>query len=369
MAASRSIRVLLIDDSAAMRSFLKLVLMREPRIAVVGAAADGRAGLEAIERIEPDLVLLDIEMPGMDGLAVLEAMRERRLHLPVIMCSTLTQRGARVTLEALARGAADYVAKPGSQPGVAGTSPIESATASLASDLIPRILALCGRLQEPPPPSAPPLPALKGSAPEVVVLGVSTGGPAALDVLLPALPGSFPLPVLVVQHMPQVFTAELAERLNRRCTLRVTEALVGERILPGHVYIARGGWHMEAVAEPGTRLCRLRLTQGPEENHCRPSADVLFRSAAGAFGGAVLAAVLTGMGSDGVEGCRRVRAAGGTVLAQDRESSVVWGMPGAVVQAGLANRVLPLSAMAPELVRRSLPRPAREPRRTTEASA
>jgi two-component system chemotaxis response regulator CheB len=190
------------------------------------------------------------------------------------------------------------------------------------------------------------------STPVAVVIGVSTGGPAALDILLPALPANFPLPVLIVQHMPELFTRLFAERLNGRCHLPVREAADGDSVRPGAIYIAKGNWHMEVVpaARPGA-LHTLRLNQGPMENHCRPAVDVLFRSAAAAWGSGVLAVVLTGMGSDGLIGSRIVREHGGSVLAQDQPTSAVWGMPGAVTNAGLAHRVLPLGAIAPEILR------------------
>jgi two-component system chemotaxis response regulator CheB len=185
-----------------------------------------------------------------------------------------------------------------------------------------------------------------------LLIGVSTGGPAALDVLLPALPASFPLPVLIVQHMPEIFTKLLAERLNRRCPLRVTEASPGEPIRPGTIHIARGDWHME-VAATGSAASTpvLRLTREPPENHCRPAVDVLFRTGVAVYGARVLGVVLTGMGYDGLLGSRLIREHGGTVLAQDQATSAVWGMPGAVAQAGLAHRILPLNAIAPEILR------------------
>jgi two-component system chemotaxis response regulator CheB len=196
------------------------------------------------------------------------------------------------------------------------------------------------------------------SAPGVLLIGVSTGGPAALDVLLPALPANFPLPVLVVQHMPELFTKLLAERLDTRCPLRVAEAVSGQPIRPGTIHIAKGNWHMEvsateslASAHGSLPAAILRLTQAPPENHCRPAVDVLFRTAVAVYGSRVLGVVLTGMGSDGMIGCRLIREHNGTVLAQDQPTSAVWGMPGAVAQAGLAHRILPLNAIAPEILR------------------
>ena len=355
------VRILIVDDSAVMRSLLRAVVMTDARLEVTATASNGESGLRAMETMRPDLVLLDVEMPVMDGLSTLRAMRERGLRVPVIMCSTLTQRGAQVTIEALATGAADYVAKPSGQPSR------EAAVEALAQDLIPKILALTMRRVMPasvpramtgvlPPVTPPPMasgamhavelhPAM-GAAPRAVVIGVSTGGPAALDVLLPMLPGDFPLPVLVVQHMPELFTKLLAERLDSRCALRVVEAQEGMAVEAGCVYVARGNWHMEVAADGR----RLRLTQAPPENHCRPSADVLFRSAVAAWGEAVLGVILTGMGADGLAGCRMIRARGGSVLAQDQATSAVWGMPGAVAQAGLAQKILPLQAMAGEVM-------------------
>ena len=368
MTPGRRTRILIVDDSVVMRSLLRTVVSRDAGLEVAGTAADGDAGLRMIASTQFDVVLLDVEMPVKDGLATLRELKARGHRMPVIMCSSLTQRGASVTIEALACGASDYVAKPSGQSGR------EAATEALAQDLIPKIQALTGQAQAgiagsglAPglgmgagamrfPPALAGLPPLKShpmtGTPVVLVIGVSTGGPAALDVLLPALPGDFPLPVLIVQHMPEVFTGLFAERLNGRCRLRVREGAEGEAVRAGTIYIARGNWHMEVLAasragSPPT----LHLSQGPQENHCRPAADVLFRSAAGVYGAGVLAVVLTGMGSDGMLGCRAIREEKGSVLAQDQASSTVWGMPGAVANAGLANRIVPLSAMAAEILR------------------
>jgi two-component system chemotaxis response regulator CheB len=344
---SRRIRVLVVDDSAVMRSILRMVLDPQPELEMIAAASNGQEALEAFGRLHPDLVLLDIEMPGMNGLDLLSRIREQNRQVPVVMCSTLTWRGARITVEALARGATDYVTKPGAQSG------IRQAVETLRRELVPKILALSAEQMRPAPPPTPPAAwgAAPAVSPRVVVIGVSTGGPAALERLLPRLPAAFPLPILIVQHMPRLFTGLLAERLNGLCSLRVREAEPGVRIEPGVVEIARGDWHMEL-----TRDLRLRLTQGDPENFCRPSVDVLFRSAASVCGAGVLGVVLTGMGSDGLAGSRLIRKAGGMIVAQDSATSVVWGMPGAVVQAGVANRVLPLDAIADE-IRRCAPAP------------
>ena len=357
MAHGRRTRILIVDDSAVMRSLLRSVVCADASLEVTGAAADGEAALSAIANIRPDLILLDVEMPVMDGLVTLRQLRARGHKMPVIMCSSLTQRGAKVTIEALASGASDYVTKP------AGQASREVATRTLAQELLPKIHALTSQLPAQPilagvarMPGLPVAPAHKpqpvSSAPVVLAIGVSTGGPAALDILLPALPSNFPLPVLIVQHMPELFTKLFAERLNGRCRLSVREAAEGDPVRAGAIYIARGNWHMEVMgAARSSQPPTLHLHQGPLENHCRPAVDALFRSAAAVYGSGVLALVLTGMGSDGSLGCRAVRDNGGSVLAQDQATSTVWGMPGAVVNAGLAHNVLPLHAIVPEILR------------------
>ncbi|HEY1985319.1 MAG TPA: chemotaxis response regulator protein-glutamate methylesterase [Terracidiphilus sp.] len=354
MGPERRTRILIVDDSAVMRSLLRSVVCADAGIEVAGTASDGESALQAMEKLRPDLVLMDVEMPVMDGLVTLRKMRERSQRVPVIMCSSLTQRGARVTIEALAGGAADYVAKP------SGDNGREAALKALAQDLIPKIKALtAGVLRTPavfPGANRAVLPMPTSMAgvptPTVVAIGVSTGGPAALDRVLPGLPSTFPLPVLVVQHMPELFTRLLAERLNGRCGLRVREGEEGEPVRPGSILIARGNWHMEvlASARPGAEAT-LHLTQAPAENHCRPAVDVMLRTAAAVYGAGVLSVILTGMGSDGLAGCRNLRRLGAGVLVQDQATSAVWGMPGAVATAGLAHRVLPLEGIAPEIVR------------------
>ena len=343
-----------------MRSLLRAVVCADAGLEVGGTAVDGESALRSIESVRPDLILLDVEMPVMDGLETLRQLRARGHKMPVIMCSSLTRRGAMVTIEALACGASDYVAKP------AGQSGREEAVRTLTQDLTPRIHALAGQLPSELPAVfpvplrrliAPPPPAItkaqpSTSVPAVMVVGVSTGGPAALDALLPELPGDFPLPVVIVQHMPELFTKLFAERLNHRCRLRVREAAEGDPVRRGTIYIARGNWHTEVLcAAWAGQAPTLHLHQGPLENHCRPAVDALFRSAAAVYGSGVLAVMLTGMGSDGLAGCRVIRELGGTVLAQDEATSTVWGMPGAVANAGLAHSILPLHAIVPEVVR------------------
>ena len=346
-------RVLIVDDSAVMRSLLRAVIGKDATLEVAGTVADGAAALAALDTLSPDLMLLDVEMPVMDGLTTLRQLRARGNRMPVIMCSSLTQQGARITVEALASGASDSVAKPN------GRGSRDAAVEALAEELLPKIRELtraraaATRTGVAPAFSASfPRREPISAVPAVVAIGVSTGGPAALAALLPALPAVFPLPVVIVQHMPEHFTRLFAERMDTISKLRVREAAEGEPLVPGTVWIAQGDRHLEALAPvragaPAT----LHLSERPAENHCRPSADVLFRSFAHVYGAGVLAVVLTGMGTDGLNGCRAVRQRGGTVFAQDAATSTVWGMPGAVAQAGLAHRVLPLAAIGPEIVR------------------
>lgn len=353
MTQGRRTRILIVDDSATMRSMLRAVIGADPSIEIAGTAADGESALSAINTLRPDLVLLDVEMPVMDGLLTLKTMRSRGNKMPVIMCSSLIQRGARVTIKALASGASDYVAKP------SGQANREDALTALAQDLLPKIRALTALPAKRPAVSVlvAPVAALSqtqpvSTVPTILVIGVSTGGPAALDRLLPALPEDFPLPVLVVQHMPELFTGLLAERLDQSCNLRVHEAREGDAVVPGHIFLARGNWHMKIVsASCAGKAATLHLHQGPPQNHCRPAVDVLFQSAAAVYGSGVLAVVLTGMGSDGLAGSRILRAKGGIVLAQDQATCVVWGMPAAVANANLAQSVLPIHAIAPEILR------------------
>ena len=358
-------RILVVDDSAVVRSLLRSVITSDPALELAATAADGKAALGMLANLKPDLVLLDVEMPVMDGLATLRTLRAQGHRIPVIMCSTLTHRGAAVTVDALVSGASDYIAKPASGAGVG--APTLNPARIFAEELLRKIHALTRR---PAQPLTAPLferaiqdtaesrAIQPGGVPTIVVIGVSTGGPAALEAILPALPGTFPLPVLIVQHMPELFTRLLAERLAPRCALPVVEAAEGDLLRAGRIVIARGNWHLEVLspARAGSATT-LHLTQSSPENHCRPSVDVLFRSASAACGSGVLAVVLTGMGSDGLAGAQVVRAHRGTVLAQDEATSTVWGMPGAVGRAGLAHRILPLQSIGPELVRMAGARP------------
>src|SRR5262245_3634570 len=290
-------------------------------------------------------------MPVMDGLETLRELRKSYPRLPVIMFSALTERGAAATLDALAAGATDYFAKPSAACGA------DAARRVIRDELIPAIKTLCAPAPAPARaavarPAAPgearrPTPA----APvELVAVGTSTGGPNALAELFSGLPGALPVPIVIVQRMPPMFTRLLAERLSAQSPVRVEEGRSGGALRPGHAWVAPGDHHMIVVRDgPGGRVL---LHQDPPENSCRPAADVLFRSVAEAFGPSALAVVLTGMGQDGLRGCEAIRAAGGQVLVQDEATSVVWGMPGFVARAGLADKVLPLALIAGEVVRR-----------------
>lgn len=340
--------MLVVDDSAVLRRLISTVLSRDPDLEVIGTANDGLEAVEAVARLEPDVVTLDVEMPRLDGIGAVERIRVTHPRLPIIMFSTLTERGAGATLAALSKGASDYVTKP------SGSGDIAGAMARVAEDLVPRVKALAGarRVAAAASPPPPPRPAPVATAtPELLVIACSTGGPDALTRLLAQLPASFPVPVLVAQHMPPVFTAQLAERLDRVSGLSVREAADGEPLLPGSVLVAPGDHHLQVSrrSSPAGRT-RALLDQGPRENFCRPAADPLLRSAAAAYGAGVLAVVLTGMGQDGLLGARAVVDAGGRVVVQDEATSVVWGMPGAVATAGLAHDVLPLDQVAPRLL-------------------
>lgn len=343
------IRVLVVDDAVVVRRMVSDALASDPELEVAGTAHNGRLALERIPQLRPDVVTLDVEMPELDGLETLRALRKTYPRLPVIMFSTLTERGAAATLDALALGANDYVTKPSNVGSVA------LAQQRIRDELVPKIKAWCrGAVPAAGKPvvarvSTVPSIAVRAARIEIVAVGVSTGGPNALAELLAALPASFPVPVVIVQHMPPVFTRLLAERLDARSPLSVREAAGGEELAAGQVWLAPGDYHLEVVRRVG-KLCT-RLHQQPPENSCRPAVDVLFRSAAAAQGAGALAVVMTGMGQDGLRGCEAIRQAGGRVFAQDEATSVVWGMPGAVVRAGLAEQVLPLCELAPALMR------------------
>ncbi|GLY96896.1 chemotaxis response regulator protein-glutamate methylesterase [Actinoplanes sp. NBRC 103695] len=362
------IAVLVVDDSVVVRKLITDALGGAPGISVVGTAANGQLAQAKIDQLKPDVITMDIEMPKMNGIEAVKELRKRH-RTPVIMFSTLSAAGASATLEALAAGATDYVTKP------SNVGSIAESVAAVREQLVPKIHALAkkggprptlrgpqrplsapGRLAPPKLPARParPGPAAVRRGPQgrvdLIAVGSSTGGPDALTKVLLGLAADLPVPIVVTQHMPPVFTKMFAERLDRSTPLRVVEAGDGMELTAGTVYIAPGDKHL-VLQRKGTAVVA-QLSGAPPENSCRPAVDVMFRSVAQVYGGSAYAAVLTGMGHDGRVGAKVLRDAGAEVLAQDEASSVVWGMPGAVVQAGLADEVLPLDRIATGLLTR-----------------
>ncbi len=348
----KKIRVLVVDDSVVIRRLLTDILSADPEIEVCGIAPNGRIALAKLPQLNPDIVTLDIEMPELDGLGTLPLLRKDYPKLPVIMFSTLTARGAVATLDALALGATDYVAKP------ANVGSVSAGMQSVKEQLLPKIKALCP-FNKPPVVAAGVRPPVRPATPlrpvravrtcDIIAIGSSTGGPQARGAVLTKLPGNLPVPIVIVQHMPPVFTKHLADRLNHESALTVKEAANGETLQPGHVFVAPGDYHLELRRE-GIAV-KTVLTKNPPENSCRPAVDVLFRSVASVYGTGVLSVVLTGMGHDGLRGGEHIVHEGGTLIAQDEATSVVWGMPRAVAEAGLARSILPLSSIPNEMLR------------------
>ncbi len=323
-----------------MRKLVGEVIQRDPRIELAGTAADGREAIAKTAQLNPDLITLDVEMPGMNGLQALAEIRRAWPRLPVIMLSALTRDGATVTLQALDLGATDFVAK--TVAAGAGTF-----ADRLAAELVPKILTHAA-----PPLASAAVNLRAAPSPrqrvDVVAIAASTGGPKALARIAGSFTEPLPVPVLIVQHMPVLFTRIFAERLSANCCMAVHEAQDGQRIVAGEIYIAPGGRHME-IYRQGTETI-VRLQNKPPENECRPAADVLFRSIAAVYGRGTLAVVLTGMGRDGLHGCEAIASCGGQIIVQDQGTSIIWGMPGAVAQAGLAGKVLPVGEICPEIL-------------------
>lgn len=356
--SSETIRTLIVDDSSAMRQLLSRALEDDADISVVGTAANGVTGLHRVGGLRPHVVVLDVHMPEMDGLQMLAELRKRHPEVAVIMFSEATERGAAVTIDALLMGASDYLAK-----GSSASDPARGLT-HIREALIPKIKAVARR----PGADAPARPRRRraaranvpeGAPPRAIVVASSTGGPQALEVFLGGLAPQVAVPVFVVQHVPAVFTRQLANRLAAKCNRDVREGHHGARVEPGQVWIAPGDRHMVLASRAGA--VTLRLTEDPPENSCRPAADPLFRSASALYGDALVCVVLTGMGSDGLRGCETARAAGARVIVQDEATSVVWGMPARIAEKGLADAVLPLgeiSGLVNSLVNPALHGPA-----------
>lgn len=354
---ARKIRVLVVDDSAVIRGLVSRWLKSEDDIEVVGAAVNGKDGVEHAEKLKPDLVILDIEMPVMDGVTALPAIRKAAPNCRVIMASTLTQRGAEVTIKALAAGASDYIPKPDASQ-LAGA-------ADYKRELLAKVRVLGARAVMVPAASAAGVataggarPAASGAPvlravsqktrPEAIFIGSSTGGPEALRVVIEGLAGKVQVPVFITQHMPPMFTKILAEHLSKQTRAKVVEATDGLQAQPGVFYIAPGDRHM--VIHRNLTVTRINLTDTPPENFCRPAVDPMFRSAAETYGEKALAVILTGMGQDGLLGAKPLVAKGAQLIAQDEESSIVWGMPGAVTKAGLATACKPIQQIAPAIL-------------------
>lgn len=361
------IKVLIVDDSIIFRRVLQDSLKKHPGIKVVATAENGEEAIKLIRTLKPDVVTLDVEMPKMNGLETLDEMNRLKLDPGVIMFSTLTSQGAKTTLEALSKGAFDFVQKP------TGTKAFQESQKRIEEELIPKVLACAeakkkrlrparARIRPPanrattkdtsPSASRPQvsriMPPRFAFRPEAVAIGVSTGGPNALNSVIPRFPKDFRLPIFLVQHMPPVFTKQLADRLDAKSKIKVKEAEDGEIVRPGTVYVAPGDFHMTVVKNDQGH--RIRLNQGPPVNSCRPAVDPLFQSLADAYKGKVVAVVMTGMGHDGRDGCKALKAKGAYIITQDEETSVVYGMPKFVAEAGLADKVCPLEGITPSIL-------------------
>lgn len=335
-------RVLVIDDSSIVRRVVGQAVHNDPRMTLAGAAADGLSGLKMLAEMAVDVVILDVAMPGMDGLEVLDEIRRTQPELPVVMFSSLVERGGPVTFQAIARGVTDHLAKPsGGQVDVAMATLLDKVVGVVETRS--HLSAVRHRHST---PATPREPRRQTRTPELIAIGSSTGGPNALAEIIDGLPHDLSVPVVIVQHMPPVLTRYLAKRLDTRTQLHVFEAAHGDEIRPGSVAIAPGDHHL--TVSRGAKGLRVYLNQDEPVNSCRPSVDVLFDSAARVCGGDLLVAVLTGMGQDGLRGCRTVHEAGGHVLVQSGDTCVVWGMPRVVEEAGLAHDVVPL----PDIARR-----------------
>ncbi|MGQ3891282.1 protein-glutamate methylesterase/protein-glutamine glutaminase [Legionella sp. CNM-4043-24] len=340
---------MIIDDSALMRRVISDMITRNSDMEVVGSLANARFAIAMVERLNPDIITLDIEMPEMDGLTALSELKKKYPALPVIMCSTQTRHGGQATLEALNRGAADYIAKPG------GNHSRDELFEKMSHELTFKIRGLARQSSRNKPTTVQSvIRRLKAASDndriDILTIGVSTGGPNALTKLLPAIPANFPIPIVIVQHMPPVFTGLLAENLNSKSAIRVSEARHGDELQPGCALIAPGNYHMRVERQNMKHI--VTLNQDEAENFCRPAADVLFRSVAAEFGSHSLAVVMTGMGKDGLLGCDDISKRGGQIIVQDEASSVVWGMPGEVATAGLAQEILPLETLSHAIIQR-----------------
>lgn len=353
-AGGKSVQVMVVDDSAVIRGQLVRALEASSDIDVVASVGNGEVALKTLDRYPIDVVVLDIEMPVMDGMTALPLLLKKQPKLKIIMASTLTLSNAKISLDALGKGAADYIAKPTSSGAMITADDFKL-------DLVSKVRALGGITTVVTDANAAPTNSgslYKGpvklrspgpGAPSVLAIGSSTGGPQVLIKLFGELKSRIKVPVLVTQHMPANFTTILAEHIHRASGTPCAEAKDGEAIVPGHIYVAPGDYHMVVERKGADRI--IRLNQGARENFCRPAVDPMLRSIAEAYGASALVAILTGMGHDGRDGAGNIVDAGGTVIAQDEASSVVWGMPGAVATAGLCSAVLNIDQIAPHIAK------------------
>lgn len=360
----KRIRVLIVEGSPATREAIRQQFGREPDLELAGLFSNGRVALAQLTDLSPDVVVLDVAEPDLEGLKTLTTLRQAHPTLPVVVFSQLTQRGSQVTVDALLQGANEYVTKSGTQIDPARmfselVARIKSLASTTSGNTTPRIKPLTTspdiRIASPAPVAATASPESRArrersfKVAEIVAIATSTGGPNALATLLSLLPPSFATPIVIVQHMSSGFTATLADSLRRQTRRVVQEVVAANAIHDAAVWIAAGGRHL-VVKRDGV-ITQVAPDDGPAENECCPSADVLFRSVANAYGSRCLAVVLTGMGYDGLAGCRAIRQAGGSIIVQDEASSISWGMPGQVARAGLADQVLSLTDLAQEICR------------------
>ncbi len=351
---------MLVDDSAVIRGLITKMIAPDPAINVVASVADGAQAVKRMGRKDIDVIILDIEMPVMDGLTALPKLIELDPNVKIIMASTLTERNAEISLKALEAGAADYVPKPTSSSKIAGASDFRREILEKIKSLGAASRRDADKLEPKAAATATAAPSslysgpvelrqsTNAAKPEILAIGSSTGGPQALSKLFQNLKPEIGVPVVVTQHMPPTFTRILAEHIAKASGWTCTEAKDGEVLKPNHAYVAPGDYHMEIVDGPSGAA--IRVNQDPPENYCRPAVDTMLRSLTKIFGGRVLTVILTGMGSDGLKGGQMVADAGGTLFAQDEQTSVVWGMPGAVATAGLCSAVLPIEKLGAKVM-------------------
>jgi two-component system chemotaxis response regulator CheB len=365
MIASKPLRVMVVDDTVLYRKIVSDVLAGLPEVEVVGSAHNGKAAVTKLASLKPDLLTLDIEMPEMSGIEVLDHIRQHAPHIGAIMLSTLTHEGGAMTMKALELGAFDFIPKPQSGGMAENRKKIEAAMAPMIrafrrSSRIAGILKPRPRPGKPAPAArpqtAPSLAArrpanLKSSKAEIVAIGISTGGPNALAKMLPMIPKDIGVPILIVQHMPPMFTRSLANSLAGKCAIKVKEAKQGEPIVPNTALIAPGGKQMKIIAGADGKSRVVKITDDPPENSCKPSVDYLFRSVAHHYVGRATGVIMTGMGSDGTDGLELMKQNGATIIAQDEASCVVFGMPRKAAESGLADAVVPLNQIADMIVK------------------